>query len=186
VAVCGVLLAAGAGSRFVSGEHKLLARLHGRAVWQHSLDHLLAAGLDEAVVVTGAVDLPLPAGVRHCPNPQWAAGQATSLLAGLAAADELGADAVVVGLADQPFVTSGAWAAMAASPCRVAVATYAGVRGPHPVRLAREVWPLLAPSGDEGARDLIRHHPEWVCEVPCLGSAADIDTLEDLERWKSC
>ncbi|MEY4338782.1 MAG: hypothetical protein RLZ14_632, partial [Actinomycetota bacterium] len=56
----------------------------------------------------------------------------------------------------------------------------------HPIRLARDVWPLLPHEGDEGGRSLIHLHPEWVCRVPCLGSVADIDTPEDLERWKNC
>jgi molybdenum cofactor cytidylyltransferase len=50
------------------------------------------------------------------------------------------------------------------------------------------VWPLLPTDGDEGARSLLRSHPEWVCHVPCIGSldtVADIDTPEDLHRWKS-
>jgi CTP:molybdopterin cytidylyltransferase MocA len=51
--------------------------------------------------------------------------------------------------------------------------------------LHRDVWPLMPTSGDEGARPLLRAHPDWVQAVACLGSAADIDTLEDLARWKS-
>jgi molybdenum cofactor cytidylyltransferase len=91
-------------------------------------------------------------------------------------------------LADQPFVTADAWRAVTdADPdCRVVVATYDGRPGPHPVRLHRDVWPLLPTEGDEGARSLLEQHPEWRCRVPCLGSADDIDTVEDLARWKSC
>lgn len=190
MAVCGLLLAAGAGTRFAGDTHKLLAPLRGRPLWAWSLEHLIAARLDHVVVVVGAVELPLPPGVVRCHHTGWDDGQGSSLRAGIRAGADLGADAVVVGLADQPFIAPDAWRAVAGSTCDVAVATYGGVRGPHPVRLARTVWPLLAGDrgdpGDEGARSLIREHPELVCEVPCLGSAADIDTLEDLERWRSC
>ena len=68
----------------------------------------------------------------------------------------------------------------------IVVTEYEGRRGPNPVRLARSVWPLLPTTGDEGARGLLRDHPAWVCSVPGIGSAADIDTLEDLERWTNC
>jgi CTP:molybdopterin cytidylyltransferase MocA len=183
-----VLLSAGGGSRFHGATHKLLADLQGRPVWRRALDHVLDAGFDQVIVVTGAVELPVPQGVLVVHHPGWASGQASSLLAAVHAADALEATSVTVGLADQPFVTTASWSAVrSADPsCRIVVAEYDGRPGPHPVRLARDVWPHLATSGDEGARSLLRLHPEWVCRVPCVGSTADIDTLEDLERWKSC
>lgn len=179
----GLLLAAGGGSRFTGSTHKLLAPLGDSTVFEHALGAAVGARLPHLVVVTGAVELPIggaPVVVRH--HPGWAAGQATSLQAGLAAARDLGATAVVVGLGDQPFVTSEAWRAVAASTAAIAVATYDGQRG-NPVRLAAEVWPKLPTEGDSGARRVMMVHPELVREIPCEGSAADIDTPEDLERW---
>lgn len=197
------LLAAGGGSRFRGPTHKLLAPLGDTTVWEQSLRQVVAAGFDHVVVVTGAADLVLPTvdrdgdsmtaavirrvvTIRH--NPDWAEGQAGSVLCAVAAADELGADHVTIGLADQPFVDSDAWRAVADAPddCRIVIATYDGRPGPNPVRLHRSVWPLLPRSGDAGARHLITEHPSWVCRVVCVGSSADIDTLEDLDRWKSC
>jgi CTP:molybdopterin cytidylyltransferase MocA len=179
-----VLLAAGQGSRFTAGGHKLLAPLRGRAVYAWALDHAIAAGLGDVLVVSGPAVLELPAGAVAVPNPEWRRGQMTSLRAGLAAAAARGAASAVVGLADQPFIEPSAWRAVAAADAPIAVATYGGRRG-NPVRLDRTVWDLLAESGDEGARSLMRLRPDLVSEVPCEGSPADIDTVEDLERWSS-
>ena len=77
-------------------------------------------------------------------------------------------------------------AADADDECHLVVAEYDGRPGPHPVRLDQHVWPLLPTEGDQGARALLELHPEWLCRVPCLGSGDDIDTVEDLDRWKSC
>ncbi len=179
------LLAAGAGSRFEGRDHKLLALLRGRPVWAWALHQVQAAGFDHVVVVTGSAELPWPGHtvIRH--NEAWPTGQASSVQVAVQAARELGANAVTIGLADQPFVTAEAWRAVAAAPdeARIVIATYDGVPGPNPVRLHREVWPLLPTEGDEGARMMIRGHPEWVYPVACVGSVADIDTLEDLARW---
>jgi len=179
-----VLLAAGGGTRFHGDGHKLLTVLRGRPVYEHALAAARAAALDELVVVLGAVELDLPADVTVLPNERWAEGQATSVQAAVTHAAAVGHEAVVVGLADQPFVSADAWRAVAAAEGPIVVATYAGRRG-NPVRLHRDVWPLLAIAGDEGARTLMRSRPDLVREVACPGDPADIDTVEDLQRWNS-
>ena len=196
-----VLLAAGSGSRFHGGCHKLDAALpSGRTVYEQSLGHLVeafgpSAGISTGpgtgssiagvLVVHGATERPVPAGVTSIVNDAWAAGQATSVAIALRHATALGADAIVFGLADQPFVPPATWHAVAdpAPEWLIVIATYAGRRGPHPVRLHQSVWPLVPTIGDDGARSVLRDHPALVHEVACEGSPADIDTLEDLERW---
>jgi CTP:molybdopterin cytidylyltransferase MocA len=187
--VAGVVLAAGGGRRFTAsgGEgHKLLAVLDGEPVVVRALEAVLAAGLDEVVVVHGAVDLTavVPPDVVLLHNPGWEDGIASSLQLAVRHAADAGHDAVVVGLGDQPGVTADAWRTVAAAPLEppIAVATYDGRRG-NPVRLAAAVWSLLPVGGDEGARALMRGRPELVREVPCTGRAWDVDTVEDLERW---
>ncbi len=115
-------------------------------------------------------------------NPHWAEGQATSLRTAIAYADGAGHDAVVVGLGDQPLVPATAWAAVAAAAWPIAVASYDGKRR-NPVKLSREVWPLLPEEGDEGARVVMRERPGLVGAVACGGDPADVDTVEDLEQW---
>jgi molybdenum cofactor cytidylyltransferase len=181
-----VLLAAGGGSRFTGSTHKLLAPLDGLAVFRRSLDNMVAAGFDHVVVITGAVELDIgDPGVTVLHNAGWLFGQAGSVQMAVAAARENGSDAIVIGLADQPFVPASAWRAVsdAESAAPIVVATYDGVRGPNPVRLHRSIWSELPTEGDEGARPIMRLHPDWIDEVACEGSAADIDTLEDLGSW---
>lgn len=188
--IVAALLAAGGGSRArQAGDagHKLTAVRSGRAMYRWALDAVVAAGFEQVVVVSGAVDLEVPATARAASNPRWADGQASSLQVAIAVAVELDASAIVVGLADQPDVPTSAWRAIADAPVSwpIVVATYDGHRGPHPVRLDRSVWGYLPSSGDEGARTLLHRRPELVHEVPCAGSPADIDTPEDLQRWIS-
>lgn len=185
--VAAVLLAAGAGTRFSGDAHKLRADLRGEPLALHALRAVAATGM-ETFVVVGAEPLDdLVAtidgtSVRIVENPAWRDGQAASVRAGIAAASQAGHDAVVVGLADQPFVTSAAWRAVAGVDADVAVATYAGRRG-HPVRLGRAVWHLIPESGDAAGRVVMASRPELVRPVPCEGDAADVDTWEDLRRW---
>ena len=192
--IVALILAAGAGTRFHAGNdtaerHKLLALLRGARVIDHSIGAVRAAiaegaPIDRIVVVSGAVSLdPLPADVLVVENPRWADGQATSLTAGIDAAASLGADAVVVGLGDQPFIEPAAWRAVASSRAAIAVATYPGSATRTPTLIRREAWQHLPKTGDFGARHLISSRPELVEQVPCSGTPADIDTLEDLESW---
>lgn len=187
------MLAAGGGSRYAGGGHKLLAPFRGRPLVAWAVTAAAGAGLDELVVVTGAVDL--AAAVADAPggdpgggdltllhNPGWANGQASSLRVALDWCGRQGHGAAVVGLGDQPLVPSSAWAAVARAPGGpIVAATYGGQRR-NPVRLDRDVWPLLPVDGDEGARALMRRRPELVGEVACDGDPFDVDRVEDLAR----
>lgn len=181
-----IVLAAGAGSRYLGPTHKLLAPFRGRTVVETAVATALEADIGPVIVVSGAVDLPIHSSadghLTLVTNPRWAEGQATSVHTGLEVARRLGATSVVIGLGDQPLVVADAWRAVAAATTPIAVATYDGERG-NPVKLDASVWSDLPTEGDHGARHLIRLRPELVSEVACAGSSADIDTQEDLDRW---
>ena len=121
-------------------------------------------------------------GVEVVENPEWEEGIASSLrvvLAVLTPRREI--DAVCVGLADQPLVGAEAYRRVAAADGELVVPTYGGRPG-NPVKLARSLWPeALELRGDVGARALAR---DRAVRIDCTGtgSAADVDTLEDLER----
>ena len=182
------MLAAGSGSRFGGG--KLLAKLGGRPIIEAVFDNLGKAPVDEIIAIVGADAKRLHEvceryGVRTVANEEWERGQSTSVLAGLRAC---GGEAAVILLGDQPFIGAEAverLVAAFAEGAKVAVATYEGKRR-NPVLFSREVWPLLEAelAGDEGARSVLRRHPELVVEVPCegVGDPTDVDTREDLRR----
>lgn len=183
-----VVLAAGSATRFAGPTHKLLVELRGRRLIDHCIAAPLDAGFELVVVVQGAVDLGLTGmgssggRVVVISNPEHAAGQATSLVAGVEWARAHDARGVVVGLGDAPFVGAEAWRRVARQPGELVVATYDGVDSP-PVKIMGPQWPSLPRTGDEGARRLIRLRPDVVIRVPCRGLAVDIDTGEDLARW---
>jgi CTP:molybdopterin cytidylyltransferase MocA len=179
-----VVLAAGGSTRFGGQGRKLLASFRGRPLVQWAVEHALDAALDETVVVTGAADIldVLPPGVTIVENPHWDKGMASSIWVGVHWAELAGHDAVVIGLGDQPGVPPSAWRAVADAPGPLAVATFEGHRRP-PVRLARDIWPLLPLDGEKGARAVMQSRPDLVTEVACEGQPFDIDTPEDLLRW---
>jgi molybdenum cofactor cytidylyltransferase len=187
-----VVLAAGAGTRFGGPDHKLDAELDGIAIADRAVGAAVDADIGPVIVVTGASrpelrslsDAIADGRVQLVDNPRWAVGQSTSLQVAIAEARRRHAHAVVVGLADQPFVTADAWRAVASSTWPIAVADYPEGRR-NPVRLHHSVWALLPTTGDHGARDLIRLRPDLVEPVPCTGSPADIDTQADLHSWQT-
>ncbi len=183
--IAGILLAAGAGTRFGGDTHKLRAPFRGLTVVQHALGAALEAEFDEVYIVSGAVELRdlIPDGVILVENHSWELGQATSLRAGVFAAENDGHDAVVIGLGDQPLVGAESWQTVAEAEGDLVTAVFRGRRSP-PVKLGAAVWLLLPTSGDAGARLLMQMRPKQVREVSCPGEPVDFDTLEDLQAWK--
>ena len=103
-----VIQAAGKGSRFHSGQYKLLSPVNGKPMVIQTLVPVLAAGFDNVVIVIGAhademwaalKDLP----VRVIENRDWELGQSTSLSAGMCAIQH-SSDRVCLLLGDQPFL----------------------------------------------------------------------------------
>jgi CTP:molybdopterin cytidylyltransferase MocA len=185
-APAGLILAAGAGRRF--GGTKQLAELRGRPLLSYAIESMLAVpALDPVLVVLGhAADEILArvdfgeAEVVVC--EEWERGQAASLRRGVAAL--LDADAVVVTLGDQPFITPQVIAGALDQLGRFDAvrATYGGAPG-HPVVLGRRVMDAVGElEGDTGARDLLARFRVRDWEAGHLCSAADIDTREELAR----
>jgi CTP:molybdopterin cytidylyltransferase MocA len=201
--VAGVVLAAGAGTRF--GGPKALVRLDGERLVDRAVATLRRGGCEPVVVVQGAAVLD-EVDATVLDNPDWATGMGSSLRVALRhlAADAAGSadaapddaapgsadaapvTAAVVLLVDTPWVGHAAVArllAAAADGCAAAQATYDGRPG-HPVLLARRTWDDVASTaaGDQGARAWLRAHRDLVRDVPCdgTGDPRDVDVPADL------
>lgn len=176
--VTGLVLAAGGGSRY--GMPKALAPYRGGLLVEHAAGTLRAAGVARTVVVLGAAarQVRAVADLRDAvtvDNPDWPTGLASSLRAGLAAAD---GTAVVVLLVDMPGVTAEAVRRITAGSVAssLVMAGYGERRG-HPVLLGRDHWAGVADAatGDSGARAYLRAHAAQVRVVDCADVADDTD-----------
>jgi len=183
----GVLLAAGAGSRFraAGGGVKLLAPVAGRPLVEWALAALAEAPLGDRVVVLGAHAGELLAatdlhGARPVRNEHWQRGMASSLQAGLAALDPACTGAVIV-LGDGPALAAEAIrrvAEAAEGAEGLIAATYDGETSGHPVAIPRALWALLPPEGEQGARAL--GLPSALVDCSDLPAPGDADTPADL------
>ena len=180
----GLILAAGAGRRF--GSTKQLAELRGRPLLAHALNAMLAARLERVIVVLGhdadAIRARVDFGAAEVVIAEdWADGQAASLRRGLAAAGA--ADAVVITLGDQPFITPQVIsAALGELDGFDAVrAVYDGKPG-HPVVLGPAVLEAAGElRGDQGARELLARFNVRRWDARHLADATDVDTPEELQ-----
>jgi nicotine blue oxidoreductase len=175
VTVAGLVLAAGAGTRF--GQPKAPVVLDGERMVDHAVRVLSEGGCAPVVVVLGAwvgeVD-----GADIIVNDDWPEGMGSSLRAGLAAlSEQTTAEAVIVTLVDLPGLTAEAVRRVAGTDADLVVACYSGERG-HPVKLARRHWAevIAVARGDEGARRLLRDRDDVVLvEVGDVAEGYDVD-----------
>ncbi len=190
--VSALILAAGAAARM--GRPKQLLDWDGRPLVRVAAETALAAHLSPVLVVVGSAQAEVAAALADLPlqvvsNPDYAAGQSSSLRVGIAALPPE-VQAVVVLLGDQPFVTGAIVqrlvAEWSASGSPIVAPVYAGQRG-NPVLFDCAVFPeLLAIHGDQGGRAVLAANPERIRSIlfDDPRPLADIDTPDDYERLR--
>ncbi|HEX7988233.1 MAG TPA: nucleotidyltransferase family protein [Duganella sp.] len=189
MALTGILLAAGRGKRFdPSGvQNKLLQTLGdaGDVVVAASAKNMLAAlprvlavvrpGDDKVAALLGA----LGCEVRVCADADLGMGESLTT----AIEHTKGAEGWVIALGDMPYVlpeTIRALAATVERGARIAAPVYEGRRG-NPVAFGSFHLPLLlALSGDQGARAILKSHAVSELVVDDAGVVRDIDMPGDL------
>lgn len=180
-----ILLAAGRSARFGDAD-KLEQEFLGKPVGMHVVTALEGMPFRERIAVVDGCALDFAGRDFHViHNGDAATGMAGSIRLGVARAQELGAAAVVIALADMPRVTASHVYHLldaADSPAAV-VASSDGVQPRPPALFGRERFEfLLGLTGEEGARELIRAGRHVVTTPAEL---TDIDTPEDLERLRA-
>ncbi|WP_431278233.1 nucleotidyltransferase family protein [Leifsonia poae] len=182
--LCGLVLAAGAGSRF--GGPKALALDADGTPWSALAVHMLVdAGCDRVFVALGAGSAEaaalVPAHAETVLVEDWAMGLSATLRAGIAAASRTPAEALVITPVDTPSAPVSAVTRLLAAigpslSDGCAQATYFGRPG-HPVIIGRRHWSALVETltGDRGARAYLVDN--GVLDVECgdLWDGADVD-----------
>ena len=185
-----IVLAAGKGSRFSEGTHKLAQTLGDSSVLAATLANAIASHLHVVVVTTAALaDIAcISVAARDVvvlPEVGSAGagslGIGVSIAAGVAACADAAGWLVLPG--DMPLVQPATLVAVARALDHhaIAYAQHNGRRG-HPVGFAAELYSELASlSGDEGARRLLARYPAFGIEIDDPGTLIDIDTPGDLD-----
>ncbi|MDY7543520.1 nucleotidyltransferase family protein [Cryobacterium sp. 5B3] len=192
--VAGLVLAAGAGSRF--GQPKALVRGADGVPWLvRTVGVLRAAGCSPVIVVLGAEGAAAAALLAEAgptdPTtvvayaPDWAEGLSASLRTGLEAALRVAGDPVAVAVVpvDVPDLDAATVARVldadaGVTPDSLRQAVFGGRPG-HPVLIGRTHWePLRVQlTGDTGARPYLLAHGVLPVECGDLTTGADVDTL---------
>ena len=197
-----VLLAAGEGAR-LGGRAKGAIEIEGEPLLLRGLRILSEVGVDEVVVVTGHYqsDLaPLLSRARSLFNddclvevaqPTADHSQSDSLRLGVAGLSQA-VDAVIVLPVDMPALTREDLVALIgaykhADPGIEFVGPLVGERPGNPVLFSQRIASQIARGeGDFGSGAWRHQRPDWLLEwqTDNLHYVADVDTPEDLDRWR--
>ncbi len=168
-AIAGVILAAGASSRF--GQPKPLLIWRGETLVHRAARLALEAELRPVLVVCGAEGDKVAAAVADLPvqvvqNKDWQSGQSTSIRAALHALGDKGGGAIFL-LADQPFISLPLLRALVESHAQnlaPVIAPLVGDKRTNPVLFDRQTFAdLLRLEGDVGGRAIFGNYPpQWL------------------------
>lgn len=185
-----IILAAGNSSRL--GSPKQLKLFNHKTLLQHVIDEATAAKAEAIIVVTGAnADEVLQnidqKSLHVVFNKDWETGMASGIVAGINKAVMLNSaiDKIIISVCDQPFISADLFQEMyikqteAKQP--IVACAYADTIG-TPVLFTKKYFDLLlALKGDEGAKKILKLHPEDVATIMFPQGNIDIDTKKDYD-----
>lgn len=179
-----VLLAAGNARRF--GADKLMADFEGAPLGLRAAHELarVAAAAHFAVCQPDALIAAhyRRLGFEIVENSNPGIGLSGSLHLAVEAALRTDAQALLIALADMPFVQAAHVEALIAACTDNVVASFDGHQPMPPAIFPRSHWPdLLATAGDAGARHILAHAEKIAAPA---GTLCDIDTADDLAASK--
>ena len=187
--IAALVLAAGASTRL--GHAKQLVRFHGEQLVDRAVRIAREAGATTVFVVLGAeyeVILDKLTETDHSTriliNKGWHHGMSTSIALGVASAERVGADDLLVLTCDQVTVTPEHLRRLIETSKREhVVASYYGGRRGIPAVFPEFVFHVLGElTGDTGAREVLQQ--EAVLAVSLVDGDFDIDTPADLLRLR--
>jgi molybdenum cofactor cytidylyltransferase len=186
-----IILAAGNSSRL--GHPKQLLPYRGKTLLTHTTTEALNAGLHPVVVVTGAFQAEVSDSLHGQSldiifNPFWEEGMASGIIAGLSNIVSLypDVDAVIIAVCDQPFISSALFLQLVStydtSGKGIVGCAYADSVG-TPVLFGHAYFErLLALSGSEGAKKLLKQYPDDLATITFPDGDIDIDTGDDVQK----
>ena len=180
------ILAAGRSARF-GAEDKLAAPFRGKPLGLHTSEALTGLEFGHRWVIVRTADHPCvpgwaSAGFEPVVNPDAAGGMASSLRCAAERALEIGAEGLLVCLADMPLVSSAHFAALVQAWAGRGglVASQDGALVSPPAIFSREQFGALSSlTGDQGAKPLLK--TAFRVTGP-RGALVDVDDPETLWR----
>lgn len=183
-----IILAAGRSSRM--GSPKQLLPWKDTTLIGHAVQEALKLQNTEVFVILGAYFESIHEQICHFPvriirNLDWEKGMGTSIKKGIGIAmqDELGYDAVLISLVDQPLLDGNHYEMLFSKfrnhPDHI-IATELneriGVPGIFPVNYFNELFQLNA---DYGARHIITNNKDYTLSISAKNRGVDIDTIQE-------
>jgi molybdenum cofactor cytidylyltransferase len=188
-----IILAAGASTRL--GRSKQTIPYRDSTLLKHTINVALDATLGPVIVVTGANEKEITAGIEQEPvtivfNKDHQEGIASSIKTGIEAIQQQHADCenIILMVCDQPHVNKGILQSLVDVSDRnnkpIAASAYKDTIG-VPALFHKSLFPeLLSLEGDEGGKKILLKYRSSVAAVSFPSGEIDIDTPADLDALR--
>ena len=181
--IAAVLMAAGNSRRF--GEaNKLLAPFQGRPLVAHAANTLRSLSLTHLIAVVADLDVAMHLTGFEIANAPATNDMAQNIALGVKTAQALGAERVLIALADMPLVPHAHFVSLIAA----CTDTMPSASDDGTGRLPPACFPacyfdqLVSLTGDNGAAQIIKKLPQSSIIIDTTGALADADYPHDLSR----